>query len=316
MTTYARVVLPRWDPQGDPAVLRAEISEWATSAALRELVECFGETWPSGDVLAGLAEISARHWDFRRGGERATARRREFPADVTERVRAAASALGLRHRDRPSRDRYDHVLIHGGLVRSCLLRARYAATLLDRHVTGGTVCGLGSVRPTTEPERAVAAERGAGDCPTEFAAMDLAVRAAFPGLRRLPDPGGPAPLIHDYRAPDGRRLRVLAAPSTDPARRANTADTCAFWADSRVGPGSLSGESVLLVTTEHFVPFQQADAIRTLGIPYGCAVETVGLDPAAAADPSLRHALTTAEYLQEIRSAIRSMRLLHAALER
>ncbi|QLQ34964.1 hypothetical protein [Micromonospora robiginosa] len=313
MTTYARVGLPRWEPQGDPAVLRAEISGWATSTALRELVDCFEEKWPTGDVLVGLAEISARHWDFRRGGERATARPREFPADVADRVRAAAGALGLRHRATPSRDRYDHVLIHGGLVRSCLLRAGYAATLLDRHVTGGTVCGLGSIRPTTAPERAVAAGHGAGDCPTEFAAMDVAVQAAFPGLRRLGDLDTAA-LIHDYQAPGGRRLTVLAAPSSDPARRANTADTCAFWADSRVGAGALAGQSVLLVTTEHFVPFQQADAIRTLGIPYGCAVETVGLDPATVPDARLRHSLTTAEYLQEIRSAIRSMGALRAAL--
>ncbi|MCZ7438693.1 hypothetical protein O7598_19940 [Micromonospora sp. WMMC241] len=308
MTTYAPVGLPRWDPQVGPGALPAEIADWATSAAMRELVECFGEAWPTGDVLDGLVEISARHWDFRRGGERATALRREFPADVTERVRAAAGALGLRHRDTPSRDRYDHVLIHGGLFRSCLLRARYAATLLDRHLTGGTVCGLGSVRPTSEPERALAAERGADDCPTEFAAMDFAVRSAFPDLRRL---ARDSSLRHDYETPDGRRLSVLAAPSSDPARRANTADTCAFWAGSRSVP--VAGESVLLVTTEHFVPFQQADAIRTLGIPYGCAVETVGLDPATAPDARLRAPLTTVEYLQEIRSAIRSMRLLRLA---
>ncbi|WFE39391.1 hypothetical protein [Micromonospora sp. WMMD998] len=312
MTAYARIGLPRWSRRGDPAALRAEIAAWATSPAMRDLVDCFEESWPTGDVLHGLAEISARHWDFRRGGERAAAQRRDFAADVTERVRAAVSSLGLRHRDRPSRDRYQHVLIHGGLLRSCLIRARHAAALLDGRITSDTVCGLGSLRPTSTQERTLAVDLGVDACPTEFDAMDVAVRTAFTDLRRQGGPGAAAPPLHAYRTRDGRRFTVLAAPSTDPNRRANTADTCAYWADSRARPQP--GESILLITTEHFVPFQQADAIRTLGIPYDCAVETVGVDPAAAPDARLRHSLTTAEYLQETRSAIRSMRALWDAV--
>ncbi|WFE34712.1 hypothetical protein [Micromonospora sp. WMMD975] len=316
MTAYARIGLPRWSRHGDPVALRAEIAAWATSPAMRDLVECFEERWPTGDVLRGdvlrgLGEISARHWDFRRGGERATALRRDFTADVTERVRAAVTALGLRHRGVPSQDRYEHVLIHGGLLRSCLIRARHAAALLGGRVTGGTLCGLGSLRPTSTQEQTLAGDLGVDACPTEFDAMDVAVRAAFPGYRPRGDVGA-STLTRDYDAPDGRRLSVLAAPSSDPNRRANTADTCAYWADSRARPQP--GERILLITTEHFVPFQQADAIRTLGIPYGCAVETVGVDPAAVPDARLRQSLTTAEYLQETRSAIRSMRTLWDAV--
>ncbi|WP_434739893.1 hypothetical protein [Micromonospora sp. SH-82] len=328
MVDDVRAGLPQWRGwvETDLDDLRAEVTGWATSTAMRDLVECFGQRWPSGDgdvdvdlVLTGLEEISARHWDFRGGRERAGAVPGEFSEGVTARVRAAADALGLRGRNLPDESAYDHVLIHGGLLRSCLARAGHAAELLDGTVEAGEVCGLGSLRPTTEPERAMAAEAGLGQPADEFDAMDAALRAALPGV--LVDTDTPTTgadrayashRIREYRTSGGPRVRVLAAPSSDPGRRANTADTCTFWADAVGRPAP--GQRVLLVTTEHFVPFQHADAIRVLGIPYGCAVETVGVDPTAAVHGRPGQPLTTAQYLQEIRSAIRSLRLLTATL--
>ncbi|GGM06643.1 hypothetical protein [Micromonospora yangpuensis] len=324
MVNGVRVGLPQWRgrAESDVDTLRAEITDWVTSTALRDLVECFGQRWPTGDigaVLTGLEEISARHWDFRRGRERAAAVPTEFSVEVTARVVAAAAALGLRHRDLPDGRAYDHVLIHGGLLRGCLARAGHAAGLLDGSIDSPEVCGLGSFRPLTAPERAMAVEWALGECGDEFDAMDIAVRASFPDAVRGGDSGAMVAdrpqdscRTREYRTPGGTRIRVLAAPSSDPGRRANTADTCTFWAESvgRLGPG----QRVLLVTTEHFVPFQHADAIRVLGIPYGCAVETIGVDPAGMMNGRPGPALTAAHYLQEVRSAIRSMRLLVAGL--
>ncbi|MER7168439.1 hypothetical protein ABT336_20520 [Micromonospora sp. NPDC000207] len=346
MVNDVRAGLPQWRGwvETDLDDLRAEVTGWATSTAMRDLVECFGQRWPSGDgdgdgdvdvVLAGLEEISARHWDFRGGRERAAAVPGEFSDGVADRVWAAADALGLRGRNLPDGSAYDHVLIHGGLLRGCLARAGHAADLLDGTVEAGEVCGLGSFRPTTEPELAMAAEAGLGQPADEFDAMDVALRATLPGA--LPDTDSPTtdgtdspttvgvgspttgadgvPASHrvrEYRTAGGRRVRVLAAPSSDPGRRANTADTCTFWADAVGRPAP--GQRVLLVTTEHYVPFQHADAIRVLGIPYGCAVETVGVDPTAAVHGLPGQPLTTGQYLQEIRSAIRSLRHLTGAL--
>ncbi|GLY24534.1 hypothetical protein [Micromonospora sp. NBRC 101691] len=320
MVSYAQAVLPRWHGRdgSDLASLTSEIADWSMSTAMRDLVECFDEKWPSGDVvevLAGLEEISARCWDFRAGGERAAAVARDFSRGVTERVHAAAAALGLRHHNLPRERAYDHVLIHGGLLRGCLIRAGHAAALLDGVIDSPEVCGLGSFRPTTEPEQSMASELAVGECGDEFDAMDIALRSAFPGAVRDRETGEKSPdkphvsfLTREYRIPIGPRLRVLAAPSSDPNRRANTADTCTFWANSVGRPDP--GQKILLVTTEHFVPFQHADAIRVLGVPYGCAVETVGVDPATVSSGHLRQRLTTTNFLQETRSAIRSMQLL------
>ena len=72
---------------------------------------------------------------------------------------------------------------------------------------------------------------------------------------------------------------------------------------------------MLLVTAPIYVPFQHCDALRTLAVPYGCAIETVGVDPGLADLARLPEpTLSPGRYLQEIRSAIRSMRALHTEL--
>lgn len=314
--------LPRWAGYADDGTLTDGIAAWAGAPAMRELVDCFGEVWPAGglgELLAGLVDISGRHWDFRAGRERADVAVRTFDADTTARIRAAVAALGMRQEAPPPGRRYDHLLIHGGLLASCLTRARYAAGLLADRIAAPAVCGLGSFRPTSATEAALAGELGLDECPDEVSAMDLAVRAAFGPLQRCRErnrvvPGRPhrSFLAREYRGAGGLRVGVVAAPSSDPDRRANTADTCAFWADRLARPRP--GQRVLLVTTDLYVPFQHYDAIRVLGLGYGCTVETVGVDPAGVPDPRLRRSWPVASHLQEVRSAIRSAQTLHAAL--
>jgi len=108
-------------------------------------------------------------------------------------------------------------------------------------------------------------------------------------------------------------VTVLAAPSSRPAqRRANTADTLHFWAQSA---GVRPGQRVLVVTSALHATFQHCDAVRVL-LPYGCVVETAGLDSEAVTDPRLRSTVETGTLLQEIRSAIRSLHHLHEHLTR
>ncbi|MFG1954778.1 hypothetical protein [Micromonospora sp. NPDC048830] len=62
------------------------------------------------------------------------------------------------------------------------------------------------------------------------------------------------------------------------------------------------------------MPFQHADAIRTLGVPLGVDVDTVGVEPHWSPEAGLHQPVAPGTYLQELRSAIRSMRALHDAL--
>jgi hypothetical protein len=315
--------LPTVDPVPGRTGTAAGIAAWLLSPPLRALVTRFGGTvpdGPTGDVLAVLDDFSARHWDFRGGRERPEAREPDLDAVTVAQVRDTARALGLVDPVRPARTRYTHLLVLGGLAHACLRRTAYAAHLLRTGTdVDGEVAVLGSGRPLSDAERATVATAGLGHARTESDALAAGVRAAFGVDRPAWEDGRAHPDPHrawssrTYRPAGGPPVRVLSAPSGDPAvRRAHTADTQRFWA----GRVALSpGDTLLLVTAPVYVPFQHCDALRTLAVPYGCRVETVGVDPAAAGPAGWPEPTPTpGRYLQEIRSAIRSLRALHAAL--
>ena len=104
----------------------------------------------------------------------------------------------------------------------------------------------------------------------------------------------------------GAVTRLLIASSGDPtARRANTADQLAQWAEvAEIVPE----DSVVLVTTAHYCLFQQLVALRLLAKEYGCEVRTTGV-PWQPDGPK-----RGAGYLQEIRSVLLEAQRLLAAL--
>lgn len=308
---FAPLPLPTVGPGGDRTGIAEQIAAWTASPALAALVREFGGIPPRAGTAAGrldeLDRFSALRWDYRRGRERAEAEGEEFTPGVDALIRAAATVLGLLGRQTPPGRAYDHLLVLGGGVRPMVARAGLAAALLRDGVAATTVAGLGSERelPALRP---VARERGLpGGVYTEGDAVDDGLRLAF-GLTGAAEcrSGTTAAGRHWWlRGYPGARppVSVLAAPSTRPGARANTADTLTGWAE--VVQPEPDGCRLLVVTTDLFVPFQHCDAVRLLGLRYGCAVDTVGY-----ANPIAR----TWEYLQELRSAIRSMQGLERAL--
>lgn len=307
----------------DGTVIAEGIARWVGAVSLRGLVARFGGDWPAGGlgaVLAGLDEFSARHWDFRGGRERPEAREPALAPATAAQVVTAATTLGLVRPEAPALPRYAHLLVLGGLASACLRRVAYAAHLLRHGVqVAGEVAVLGSFRPLSAAERRVLADAEVTDADTEVDALDAAVRLAFEVARPAQEDGVDAGHPHrswssrTYRPPGFPPVRVLAAPSSEPQhRRAHTADTQRFWAGhARLSPG----DQVLLVTHPIYVPFQHCDALRTLAVPYDAGIDTVGVDPALPGPVRLPEpTLTPGRYLQEIRSAIRSMRALHTAL--
>jgi hypothetical protein len=307
-------------PPGREGLLEG-IDRWARSRALREAVGAFGELPPDDldlrDLLEWLDRFSDR-WDFRKG-ERDVGTPPEFPATTRKAVEAAAAALGLVTDGSEPQGRYDYVLILGGLARACLARPLYTARLLGKgELEANEIFAIGAFRGLSEGEvellRSVA-ETSAGD---EFEAMDLGMRRAFdlaePDGSQGEDHENPNASwrIHDYTTAAGASLHVAAAPSTEPeVRRANTADTLAWLAATRMELGP--GQRLLIVTTDIYVPFQKADALRLLALPHEVAVEVAGVVPGLV-DRRLAHEFTPDKYLQEIRSTIRSLRRLHETL--
>lgn len=305
---------------GDPL---AWIGAWARSSALARVVTRFGgqthDDRDLGEWLDYLEDFSTR-WDFRGGQERNLAEARNFGPEIEELVLTAAERLGLRGTTAPGRDRYEHIVILGGLVRACLARPKHAAALLAAGtIACDRVVGLGGFRELRGDEVALVREL-LGEAPVsdEYEAMSAGVEAAF----RLKPPVttrgersetvGASWAVADYVTDSGMPVNVAAAPSSEPGvRRANTPDTYAWLAGES---GWLDkGDHVLLVTTSIYTPFQGADAYRMLALPHGVEVDIIGIEPGDV-DPRLEQQFAPHNYLQEMRSAIRSLRMLHAAI--
>jgi hypothetical protein len=289
-----------WD--GTPESIEESIAAWVGGPALTALLDDFGlgplPRGSLGERLEALAAASDR-WDYRRGAERFQAVGETFADDRAARIGAAAAALGFVDHREPAHDAYDHVLVLGGGVLTMRARADLAAGVLRGRVGTGTIAGLGSMRPLDDPQ-----------CPTEGDAVDAALRRAF-GLGR---PTGIRDGVSELGQPWwirswGEDVHVLAAPSTRGGLRANTGDTLVGWAEL-VQPDT-RGARLLLVTTDIFVPFQHCDAIRLLGLGHGCFIDTIGF---STADNPWVKTPQTFQILQEVRSAVLSMRALYRAL--
>ncbi|RKR89471.1 hypothetical protein BDK92_3822 [Micromonospora pisi] len=324
MIRYEPVPLPIGAADTSNTEIATSVHRWISARPMRDLVAAFDGTLPAPDTATGvllswLDRFSAEHWDFRR--RYGQVERDEVPpprctAPTTDLIHATVTALGLVQPVRPAARRYHHLLVLGGLAPACLQRTGYAAQLVRTGVVEvGEVAALGSFRPLRPTEFVRSDLDG---CGYEVDAMSVGIRAGFGcdepvESRSSAEVGTPGSwAVRGYRAPDGLPLRVLAAPSGEPAsRRANTADTYHFWARQvRLNPG----DRVLVVTSPSYVPFQHCDAVRMLRLGYGCAVETVGFDTAQLTGVPPMPTLAPDRYLQEVRSAIRSMDSLYRAL--
>jgi hypothetical protein len=320
MSEFAPVSPPAWGKTAKtPQATVASIEMWLGNDPLDALVRKFGGRIPecsTAERLEWLEDFSAKHWDFRAGQERNLAARTDFDEATTSLILDTAAALGLTATTLPQRDSYSHVLILGGLVRACLLRPRYTAELVRGGLKTGSIAALSAYRPLAGDEDDLIEALGLSGKSNEMEAMEAGLAAAFdlrePADERrhdAPDSVFGTSLVRTWHS-SGVPVQLVIAPSPEPTvRRANTADTYSYWADScaRIDPN----DNLLLVTSSIYLPYQHADAVRMLALPHHCSVETVGISFSEERFGVLRQSFTATNYLQEIRSAIRSVRSLY-----
>lgn len=322
--------LPRWNAEpGDADRCLRSIDSWAAALRGHDVVAAFSvdaaremERLRGAHLLDELDRFAGEHWDFRAGRERNLATVPDFSLTHIEAIAAAAQAFGLAGTPPPRRERYDAIVMTGGMVRAGVVKPRFARELCDGGVDAGEVVFLGGFRRFAGDEFDVAEGLGIrGD--NEFDAMVAGMRWAFDlGAPNAVEGSHPAGIGREVEDRDhaawrdeswewrGRALRVVAAPSSDPQhRRANTADTFRFWA-ARAQHVS----TVLVVTTPVYVPYQGAGAIEVLGLEYGMAVETVAVSGAVSDLGELTQEFLPHHCVQELRSAIRGLRQLRARL--
>ena len=322
------VDLPHWDAlPGDAERCLADIDHWADALRNSSLVTTFSARAAEAvDGLVGeqlldeLDAFAAANWDFRGGRERNLAPSPPLTPKQAAAIDAAAEKLGLGGTAMPGRHRYDAVIMTGGMVRAGIVKPRFLREVHDGGLHWREGVFLGGFRPFAGDEVDVARALGVNG-ENEFDAMSFGMRMAFelgppdfvePSDAPAPGDAGRADWREDSWNWGGHTLRVVAAPSSEPARRrANTADTFRFWASR-----AKDIRSVLVITTPVYVPYQGAAAIEVFGLEFGMAVETAAVS-ASASDLGVH----SQEFLpqhraQELRSAIHGMRTLRTRLSK
>jgi hypothetical protein len=323
MRVFHEVTVPGQGEEPTPEVLLAEITEWVRSTPLQSLVTRFGGTLPADSLAAQLAyldEFTGSAWNFRRRVGDGPKERNQVEAEAVSGpdenlVMAAADALGLVRPRAPKYRHYDDVIMLGGLVRANLWRTAYAAHLLNHGISAANIVAISAYRSL--------ARNDVDPSLDEFKLLeafglprrDYEWEVMQDGLRRAFDlPEFTVERESDPSADDTQRFRVasaaareqqvslVVAPALEPGRRANTADGYRYWADQvqHVKPG----ERLLAVTTCIYVPYQHAVALQHLALPFGCSVDTVGIDFSAIGDDPNPQRFRGAHYLLEIRSAL------------
>lgn len=294
-----------------PGEERALIEDWINRPALRKLVEAFDGVWPTGtleEVVAQLADFS-EVWDYRAGTQdRHMFHDEDSEADpYAELTYRAADELGMTDPPPPMQQRYDYLIILGGLATGVESRVNYAARL----VRGGLevrqqVAALGSFRLLQARELPISTRYAPdGRYEIDHLAGMLTAISHTPRPWSTTSVGDPerdpelASVIKTMEPAAGPRLGAYAAASSDPAHRpANTADTFVLLAEANKLE---SGESLLVVTSGIYVPYQHLDAVRTLRT-FDVEIETIGVRRTDGPGPT--HTATA--YRQEIRSTLRS----------
>lgn len=322
------IELPRWDAKpGDARRCLAHVDAWAESLRDHDAIAAFSQPTAqrmSGlrgeDLLDALDDFAGDHWDFRDGRERNLATQPEFSSSQALAIDVASAALGLTGTRPPRRREYDAVVMTGGMVRAGVVKPRYLRELHDNGLSWREGVFLGGFRPFAGDEVELAPLLGVNGN-NEFDSMTAGMRQSFEiGAADSTDGFDPAtraqPGNADWREEcwrwNGRMLRVVAAPSSEPeGRRANTVDTYRFWASR-----AENIRSVLVITTPIYVPYQGASAIEILGIECGFAVETVAVSAVASDLGEHSQPFLSQHRAQELRSAIFGFRSLRSRLSR
>jgi len=301
------------------------IKDWVNSPALLDLIKEFDGHIPNGlsleSFIGWLHEFSTR-WDFRRMQREAEAKDIGEGArwllddsEITEHTKniisSSAEVLGLIGISKPFMKHYDYILSLGGAKLSCLLRTKWAFQLVEQHnYNPKAIVLLASSRPISESERK-ATDTYAKSAKTEFDLINAGAKSCFNGGSKFEEEkyddtenSNKSWKVRKYKSfKSTTPVIAISAPSTEPdIRRANSADTYEFFFSKLNIP---QGSSLLLVTSQIYVPYQQLEAIRSVAIPHNVIMETVGFP--ADWTTELQGMTGPTNYLQEIRSTIQSI---------
>lgn len=293
------------------------LKDWITTPELKVLIQSFGGNLQTDKTIVEqinqLVEFS-HIWNFQNKEKitdidkiRWAIMNEGLSREQQEITLTAAKKLGLIGCTIPSQRVYDYILVLGGVGMSCLLGIKYAKELCGKYgISASNIVGFARMREIMKLERTVT-DTYALNAKTEFDLMRAAVLNVFGSLELIDrkeyisENSNKSWVMEYYN--NNIPLILFAEPFIEPGKhKANTADTFSFFMKQlEVG----CGVNILLITDQIYVPYQQMEAIRLLGIPYNHSVETVGF-PDEWPD-GLQNIQEPENYLQEIYSILQVM---------
>ena len=276
---------------------------------------------PTDKKLEWLTGFSNVHLNFRKSKERNQVKEVTLTHEQDTAVRAFVEQFQMDKETYAQHGAYDAATVLGGLadevdeqgvykMGACRARVRKLKGTLESGVQVPMVVLLGGGRRLGAKERA--ANPGAK---TEFDALamafeqelgvskDTAEIVDYHDIQRRPHEPE-AWRIRYYDMQDGTQAFAVGSPATPGRHRANTRGANQFMralSDADLFPlGRL-----LVVTTDLYVPFQDLDARRNLGLELGVDIDTIGFSGVDR---------PTYKYADEINATFNKARQLHTAL--
>lgn len=290
------------------------VEQWVRSDALAEMVSVFGKSVPKrADLKSTISWLNtfADEWDYRKkqanGGERWNVAEDNQAFNNRDTIMRCVRTLGLVDIEDPV-ESPDYILPLGGARRSNYVRPLLARKKTDEFgVSNAEIVALSGNRPISEVEKPFL-EDYAPEAETEYEAIIKGMENVF-GLSEKEydeemyqnDNQNLSWSVRTFRETyKGNRLYAVAAPSSDPERRANSRDTFNFFLDKyRIQPGA----SLLLVTSCIYVPFQLLK-FMDLAIERGFYVDCIGVPNSDKEGTAFSQ---MSNYCQETKAAINAI---------
>lgn len=289
-------------------ILNKNITNWLYSEPMMELLNMFGiQAKLTGDIGidSEIFEAVMEVWNQRKDGkERWKIKNDQFVEDNKQGIMECVEKLGMSVAGVPYFEP-DYILPLGGARYTNLIRPKEAKYLIDQNGwKDKMVCGLACYREKSEMEN----ESWSEYCPqahTEFDAMSKGLELVFQLGEAYSDMISANENINlqscmrKYdKSYNGGSCYCLAAPSSDPLRRANTYETVEFFLRKFKVPEG----SGLLFTTSNIYTTTQFLRLIPLAIKYDLQIDCIGIS--AANQIGGKNVLTADHYLQEIYDSI------------
>ena len=294
------------------ADLFQSISEWIYSSDLLSLINLYDGNIPAGLSLKeyiGWLNNFTEIWDYRKkqadGGERWNIKESSFVDAKQNEIMRFIENLGLTNITEPEFTP-NYILPLGGARLTNLHRPMMARYVIDQYSLNNiSVVALAGSRPIHEIEKPYVSQY-APNADTEYDAICKGMETAF-GLSENYE--------EDYIENNNVNLQssmrkykdrykescfyVSAAPSSDPARRANSLDTFKYF----LKRFSINSDDTILLTTSCiYVPFQLLKFME-LAIETGAIVDCIGVNTSISQSSLVK----PIHYLQEIKSTINAI---------